>query len=382
MVSFGVEVSCPVSRARVGRLETVWGCVKTPAFLPVGTLGAPKAIHWLDVERAGVEIIMANTLHLYLRPGVDVVRRAGGLHAFVGWRKPIMVDSGGYQVFSLERVKWSEEGVRFPSPYDGSYHWLTPEKVVDIQRVLGADFCIALDVCPGYGEPEDVVSRALSLTKSWWLRAWSHWVCRVRQGGEGVRRQVLIPVLQGGMNRRWRQEHIEWLFSHRDSDQWWYVAIGGLSVGEPTSCMYEMVEATTEVLPRGVVRHLLGVGTPADIVQCVLLGVDTFDCVIPTRNGRRGLIYTWEGVIYIHNEKWKMDFSPIDERSRCPLARRYSKAFLRHLFKTGEILGMMIATQINLYFYMELMEVIRQKIREGTFAEWAREVLPRLSRRL
>lgn len=379
---FEIVAEDPHSRARVAKLHTPHGTIWTPCFLPVGTLGAPKAIHCLDLLNAGVSFLMTNAFHLYLRPGLDVIQHAGGVHAWTSWDGPIMTDSGGYQIFSLERVQVSEEGVRFPSPYDGSYHFFTPEKVVEIHRVLGSDICMALDVCPPYPAGEEVVQIALERTQAWWIRAVQHW----KTTYENARNlhQILCPVLQGGVYPHLRKRHIEWLLDQEPSLPFplHYIAIGGLSVGEPEEQMYEMVEQSTRLLPRNIPRHLLGVGTPANIIRCVQLGVDTFDCVIPTRNGRRGLIYTWHGILYLHNQKWKYDNTTVDPESRSLLARMYTRSFVRHLLKSGEILGMMIATHINLFFYMDLMQEIRRQILRGTFSQWADKVLPELSRRL
>ncbi len=366
------------SKARTGIIKTPHGNILTPAFLPVGTLGAPKAIHIIDLLSSGTQIIMSNTYHLYLKPGIEVIKKAGGLHKFTSWHKPIMTDSGGYQIFSLQNTKVSEEGVRFQSPYDGSYHFFTPEKVIHIQRALGSDIAVALDICPPYTASQEYVKWSLEITKNWYKRALYEWNNTEPQYGF---EQVLCPVLQGGMNKDLRKHHIEWLFSTTNPEPK-IVAIGGLSVGEPAEVMYEIIDLSTDYIPENTPRHLLGVGTPANIIECVLRGVDTFDCVIPTRNGRRGLIYTWQGTIYIHNEKWKYDFSPIDIHSRCPLAKIYSKAFLRHLLKADEILGMMIATTINLFFYLDLMQEIRKQINQGTFESWAKEMIKILDKRL
>ena len=365
------------TKARVGKLITPHGIVETPAFCPVGTLGAVKAIFKDDLLNAGVQMILSNTFHLYLKPGLDVIKEAGGLHRFASWNLPVMTDSGGYQVFSLKNRKVTEDGVRFQSPYDGSYHFFSPEVVIDAQRVLGSDIMVPLDVCPPYPATMAEVESAVELTHKWLLRAIEH-VEKTSPLYEHS--QGFYAVLQGGVYPSLREKAIQEIL--KIGYEFSGFAIGGLSVGEPEEDMYSMTDLSTEMLPDDKPRHLLGVGTPANILQCVMLGIDTFDCVIPTRNGRRGLLYTWQGTIYIHNSKWKYDFSPIDEGSLWHGSRTYTKAFLRHLLKTNEILGFMIATVHNIYFYMDLMRKVREHIIAGDFKEWAEEMIPILNRRL
>ncbi len=365
------------TKARVGKLITPHGEVQTPAFCPVGTLGAVKAIFKDDLASAGVQMILSNTFHLYLKPGLDVIQQAGGLHKFASWTLPVMTDSGGYQVFSLKNRKVTEDGVRFQSPYDGSYHFFSPEVVIDAQRVLGSDIMVPLDVCPPYPATVAEVESAVELTYKWLLRAIDHVKKTSPLYGYN---QGFYAVLQGGVYPELREKAIKEILNI--GYEFSGFAIGGLSVGEPEEDMYAMTDLSTDLLPEDKPRHLLGVGTPANIVQCVMYGIDTFDCVIPTRNGRRGLLYTWKGTIYIHNAKWKYDFSPIDEDSSWEGSRTYTKAFLRHLLKTNEILGFMIATVHNIFFYMDLMREIREHIVAGDFKEWAKEIIPILNRRL
>lgn len=364
--------------ARAGRLHLLSGrCLDTPAFLPVGTLGAPKAILIEEFRKLGYEAFIANAFHLYLRPGLEVIERCGGLNAFAGWDGILYTDSGGYQLFSLEVGELKEEGVQVRSPYDGSYHFLTPEKVVEIQVSLGADVFFPLDICPPYPAEEEQLRMAVERSACWLQRSLSCEEARRAQ----QKKQWMVPVIQGGVSQKWREHSLRLttdIFPSR------YVAIGGLSVGEPVSLLYSMTRFICSLLPRDTARHLLGVGTPVDILECIAAGVDTFDCVIPTRNGRRGLIYTWEGIINIHNERWKYDTRPLDtsEMPPHPVSTAYSRAFVRHLFKAGELLGMIIATVHNLAFYRELMRTARQKIIEGRFTEWKEAVLPKLTCRL
>jgi queuine tRNA-ribosyltransferase len=367
----------PQSKARTGIIHTDHGVIETPIFMPVGTLGNVKAVHQRELlNDIKAQIILGNTYHLYLRPGIDVLYKAGGLHRFNGWNKPILTDSGGFQIFSLSKIrKINEEGVTFYSHIDGSKHFFTPENVMDIQRTIGADFIMAFDECTPYPCDYLYAKNSLELTHRWLDRC----IDRFQQtkplyGYE----QSLIPIVQGSVYKDLRIQSAEYVCS---KDTFAY-AIGGLSVGEPAEEMYAMTEIVTSILPTSKPRYLMGVGTPENILESIALGIDMFDCVLPTRNARHGLLYTYDGIINIKNSKWKYDFSPIDERGIVYVDSEYSKAYLRHLFSVNEILGAMIASIHNLGFYLHLVKTAREKIKEGTFTKWKNEIIPNLSRRL
>jgi len=367
----------PQSKARTGIIHTDHGVIETPIFMPVGTLGTVKAVHQRELlNDIKAQIILGNTYHLYLRPGIDVLYKAGGLHRFNGWNKPILTDSGGFQIFSLSKIrKINEEGVTFYSHIDGSKHFFTPENVMDIQRTIGADFIMAFDECTPYPCDYLYAKNSLELTHRWLDRC----IDRFQQteplyGYE----QSLIPIVQGSVYKDLRIQSAEYVCS---KDTFAY-AIGGLSVGEPAEEMYAMTEIVTTILPTSKPRYLMGVGTPENILESIALGIDMFDCVLPTRNARHGLLYTYDGIINIKNSKWKYDFSPIDERGIVYVDSEYSKAYLRHLFSVNEILGSMIASIHNLGFYLHLVKTAREKIKEGTFTKWKNEIIPNLSRRL
>ncbi len=373
------ELLCqdPQSKARTGIIHTDHGVIETPIFMPVGTLGTVKAVHQRELlNDIKAQIILGNTYHLYLRPGIDVLYKAGGLHRFNGWNKPILTDSGGFQIFSLSKIrKINEEGVTFYSHIDGSKHFFTPENVMDIQRTIGADFIMAFDECTPYPCDYLYAKNSLELTHRWLDRC----IDRFQQtkplyGYE----QSLIPIVQGSVYRDLRIQSAEYVCS---KDTFAY-AIGGLSVGEPAEEMYAMTEIVTSILPTSKPRYLMGVGTPENILESIALGIDMFDCVLPTRNARHGLLYTYDGIINIKNSKWKYDFSPIDERGMVYVDSEYSKAYLRHLFSVNEILGAMIASIHNLGFYLHLVKTAREKIKEGTFTKWKNEIIPNLSKRL
>jgi queuine tRNA-ribosyltransferase len=367
----------PQSKARTGIIHTDHGVIETPIFMPVGTLGTVKAVHQRELlNDIKAQIILGNTYHLYLRPGIDVLYKAGGLHRFNGWNKPILTDSGGFQIFSLSKIrKINEEGVTFYSHIDGSKHFFTPENVIDIQRTIGADFIMAFDECTPYPCDYLYAKNSLELTHRWLDRC----IDRFQQtkplyGYE----QSLIPIVQGSVYKDLRIQSAEYVCS---KDTFAY-AIGGLSVGEPAEEMYAMTEIVTSILPTSKPRYLMGVGTPENILESIALGIDMFDCVLPTRNARHGLLYTYDGIINIKNSKWKYDFSPIDERGIVYVDSEYSKAYLRHLFSVNEILGAMIASIHNLGLYLHLVKTAREKIKEGTFTKWKNEIIPNLSRRL
>lgn len=365
------------SKTRAGIIKTERGNIETPIFMPVGTLGTVKAVHQRELlQDIKAQIILGNTYHLYLRPGTDVLYKAGGLHKFNGWNKPILTDSGGFQVFSLSKIrKITEEGVVFHSHIDGSKHFFTPENVMDIQRIIGADFIMAFDECTPYPCDYQYAKQSLEITHKWLNRCMDRFNATKELYGY---EQVLLPIVQGSVYKDLRKQSAEFVY---EKDAFAY-AIGGLSVGEPAEIMYEITDAVTDILPVEKPRYLMGVGTPENILQGIALGIDMFDCVMPTRNARHGLLYTYDGIINIKNSKWKYDFSPIDERGICFVDTEYTKAYLRHLFSVDEMLGAMIASVHNLAFYLHLVKTAREKILKGEFLEWKKEVEKNLSRKI
>lgn len=365
------------SNARAGVITTDHGEIATPVFMPVGTAGTVKAVHIRDVdEDVKARIILGNTYHLYLRPGLDILKGAGGLHKFNGWTKPILTDSGGYQVYSLaHRRKMKEEGVVFQSHIDGSRHLFTPERVMDIQRVIGADIMMAFDECTPYPCEYDYALKSMELTHRWLDRC----VARFSET-EGLYgyRQTLFPIVQGSVYRDLRIQSAEKIASVGAEGN----AIGGLAVGEPIETMYEFTEMVCNILPKDKPRYLMGVGTPANILEGISQGVDMFDCVMPTRNGRNGMIFTKNGIINLRNEKWKADFSALDPEGTSFVDSAYSRAYLRHLFVAGEMLGPMIASQHNIAFYLWLVDEARRKIEEGTFVSWKQAMVKKVAHRL
>ena len=364
------------SNARAGELHTAHGVIQTPIFMPVGTAGTVKGVQQKSLkEDVKAQIILGNTYHLYLRPGLDVLHKVGGLHKFIGWDKPLLTDSGGYQVFSLANSrKITEEGVMFKSHIDGSKHLFTPEGVMDIQRKIGADIIMAFDECTPYPCDFDYASRSLDMTHRWLKRCCDQFDSTEPLYGFD---QTLFPIVQGSTYKDLRLKSAEKIASFgRDGN-----AIGGLSVGEPAEMMYEMTDLVCGILPKDKPRYLMGVGTPANILENIALGVDMFDCVMPTRNARNGMLFTSEGFINIKNEKWKDDFSPIDENLG-EVSSFYSKAYLRHLIHSKEILGAEIASIHNLSFYLWLVGEARKQIIEGTFASWKNIMVEKVSRRL
>ena len=363
--------------ARFGVIETDHGRIETPIFMPVGTVGSVKGVYHRDLEEdIGAEIILGNTYHLYLRPGLDILSQAGGLHKFISWDKPILTDSGGYQVFSLAQCrKLTDEGYEFQSHIDGSKHIFTPENNIDIQRIIGADIIMALDeCCPGEADYK-YASDSLDLTLKWLKR------CIARfDGTEPLygHHQAFFPIVQGCIYPDLRRKAAEELTA---LDREGY-AIGGLSVGEPTELMYQMIEEVHPILPRDKPRYLMGVGTPANILEAIARGIDMFDCVMPTRNGRNGMLFTSEGIINIRNRKWAEDFSPIDPDGTSFVDRRYTKAYLRHLFIAGEMLGAQIASEHNLAFYLNLVRMAREHILKGDFNSWKFAMVTKLQTRL
>ncbi|MCC6410733.1 MAG: tRNA guanosine(34) transglycosylase Tgt [Saprospiraceae bacterium] len=365
------------TRARVGKLHTAHGTVETPIFMPVGTAATVKAVHMHELERdISAQIILGNTYHLYLRPGLDVLREAGGLHGFNGWHRPMLTDSGGYQVYSLaHRRKIKDEGVMFQSHIDGSKHHFTPEGVMDIQRVIGADIIMAFDECTPYPCDYNYAKKSLDLTHRWLKRCIDRFQTTEPVYGYD---QALFPIVQGSTYPDLRKQSAETIAEHGAEGN----AIGGLSVGEPAEDMYAMTDLVTAILPADKPRYLMGVGTPENILECIALGIDMFDCVLPTRNARHGVLYTAEGIIHIRNAKWKNDFDPIDSDSPAPTSRLHSRAYLRHLFVNEEILGMQLATLQNLSFYLWLVGEARRRITDGSFADWKKNMVEKVTRKL
>jgi queuine tRNA-ribosyltransferase len=376
-MQFTLETTDPKSRARAGRLSTAHGTIETPIFMPVGTAGTVKAVHQRELKQdIGAQIILGNTYHLYLRPGLDVLHKAGGLHKFGGWDGPILTDSGGYQVFSLSDIrKIEEEGVKFRSHIDGSKIVFTPEGVMDIQRIIGADIIMAFDECPPYPSTREYAQKSMELTHRWLLRCIDRLDSTEPHYGY---EQQLFPIVQGSTYSDLRQQSAEFIAAQNRAGN----AIGGLSVGEPAEEMYKTTDLVCNILPADKPRYLMGVGTPANILECIALGVDMFDCVMPTRNARNGMLFTTQGIINIRNEKWKEDFSPIDPGLKDYASTFYSKAYLRHLIHSKEMLGAQIASVHNLSFYLWLVGQAREQIKGGTFSVWKDQMIPKLMQRL
>ena len=374
---FELIQSDPQSKARLGRLHTDHGTIETPIFMPVGTVGSVKGVHQQELrDDINAQIILGNTYHLFLRPGTAVLEAAGGLHQFIGWERPILTDSGGYQVYSLSGSrKIQEEGVKFQSHIDGSYHFFTPERAIEIQRSIGADIIMAFDECTPYPCDYAYAKRSMHLTHRWLARCFTAMEqTEPKYGYE----QALFPIVQGSTYKDLREASAHAIAGFDAVGN----AIGGLSVGEPDEDLYEMTELVCGILPTDKPRYLMGVGTPINLLESIALGVDMFDCVMPSRNARHGLLYTWEGTINIKNEKWAKDFSPLDASSNVWVDQVYTKAYLRHLIKTGEYLGIQIATIHNLAFYLELMRVAREKIASGEFVAWKNQIVTKLGQRL
>lgn len=365
------------SNARAGLITTAHGTIETPIFMPVGTVGSVKAVHFHELENdIKAQIILGNTYHLYLRPGMDVIEKAGGLHKFNGWKHPILTDSGGFQVFSLSaNRKLKEEGAYFRSHIDGSKHLFTPEGVVDIQRSIGSDIMMALDECPPGDSDYQYAKKSLALTLRWLRRGWDHY--KATDGKYGYS-QAYFPIVQGCVYKDLRQESAKFVADLGADGN----AIGGLAVGEPTEKMYEMIEIVNEILPKDKPRYLMGVGTPANILEAIERGVDMMDCVMPTRNGRNGMLFTKNGIMNMRNKKWADDFSPIEIDGASEVDRMYSRAYLRHLFVSQEILAMQIASIHNLAFYLWLVGEARSHILAGDFKAWKDETVVRVMQRL
>lgn len=365
------------SKARAGLLHTDHGTIETPIFMPVGTQGSVKGVHqWELREEVTAQIILGNTFHLYLRPGLEVLGKAGGLHQFIGWERPILTDSGGYQVYSLAKSrKITEEGVKFQSHHDGSYHFFSPERAIDIQRVIGADIIMAFDECTPYPCDYKYAQRSMHMTHRWLKRCISQMDSTEPLYGYN---QALFPIVQGSVYPDLRKESAEFIAEQGAIGN----AIGGLSVGEPDEDLYSMTDLVCSILPADKPRYLMGVGTPVNLLEGIALGVDMFDCVMPSRNARHGLLFTSEGTINIKNQKWALDFSQIDENGTAYVDKVYTKAYLHHLIKAKENLAIQIATVHNLSFYLALMKEARSRILDGTFRTWKDEQVKKLGRRL
>jgi len=361
------------SKARAGVIFTEHGEIATPAFMPVGTVGSVKGVHVKDLkEQVNAKIILGNTYHLYLRPGLEVLKQAGGLHKFSAWDGPILTDSGGFQVFSLShRRKLTENGAEFQSHIDGSRHIFTPENVVDIQRIIGADIIMAFDECPPGDSDFEYAKKSMELTHRWLKRGVERFEATKSAYGYS---QTLFPIVQGSGFKDLRKQSAEYISEFNCEGN----AIGGLAVGEPEDVMYEMIEVVNEILPIEKPRYLMGVGTPTNILESISLGVDMFDCVMPTRNGRNGMLFTSKGIINIKNEKWKYDFSPIDDAGFCQIDLIYSKSYLRHLFISDEMLGPQLASIHNLAFYLWLIQEARNQILNNTFLKWKEQILKQI----
>lgn len=365
------------SNARAGLLETDHGSIETPIFMPVGTAGTVKGVHQRELkDDIGAQIILGNTYHLYLRPGLEILNEAGGLHRFIGWGKPILTDSGGYQVYSLAgQRKIEEEGVHFQSHIDGSRHFFTPENIMDTQRLIGADIVMAFDECTPYPCAYDYAERSMHMTHRWLDRCIHRFDATDPHYGY---EQNLFPIVQGSVYPDLREQSAAYIASKDRAGN----AIGGLSVGEPHEDMYAMTDLVCGILPKEKPRYLMGVGTPVNILESIALGIDMFDCVMPTRNARHGMLYTSEGIINIKNKKWDRDFSPVDPNGTIFSDTSYTKAYLRHLIHSGELLAGQIASLHNLSFYLWLVKEARNQIKEGTFARWKNEMVKKLDTRL
>ena len=376
-LQFELHTTDVQSAARAGTITTDHGTIQTPIFMPVGTVGSVKGVSQQQLKNnVGAQIILGNTYHLYLRPGMEVVEAAGGLHRFANWDRPILTDSGGYQVFSLAaNRKINEEGVMFQSHIDGSRHLFTPEKVMDIERTIGADIMMAFDECPPAASTYKYAQNSMHLTHRWLDRCFTHFNATPDKYGYT---QNLFPIVQGGVYHDLRKASCEYIASKEATGN----AIGGLSVGEPEPVMYEICSLCCDHLPQNKPRYLMGVGTPWNILECISLGIDMFDCVMPTRNGRNAMLFTTKGVVNIDNKKWETDFSPIDDGLDCEVSQYYNKAYVRHLFKAGELLGLTIASIHNLAFYLWLVKEARKHIVAGDFVSWKEDMVPVLKTRL
>jgi queuine tRNA-ribosyltransferase len=375
-MTFELQHTDNASDARAGLITTDHGKIETPIFMPVGTVGSVKGVHFSELrQQVGAQIILGNTYHLYLRPGLDILHKAGGLHKFISWDRPMLTDSGGFQVFSLAGIrKLTEEGCMFTSHIDGSRHFFTPENVMDTERTIGADIIMALDECPPGKSDYEYARKSLSMTQRWLDRCIKRFNETEPQYGY---QQSLFPIVQGCTYKDLRTEAAKYVADKGADGN----AIGGLAVGEPTEVMYEMIEVVNEILPKDKPRYLMGVGTPQNLLEGIERGVDMFDCVMPTRNGRNAMLFTYEGTMNMKNKKWEDDFSPIDPDG-CEIDRIHTKAYLHHLFKAQELLAMQIASIHNLSFYLRLVGDARKHIIAGDFTMWKRSIVEQLGRRL
>ena len=376
-MKFTIHKKDSKSNARLAEFETAHGIVKTPIFMPVGTAGTVKGVHQKEIEKdTQAQIILGNTYHLYLRPGLDVIESTGGLHKFIGWDKPLLTDSGGYQVYSLSGArKIIEKGVTFQSHIDGSYHFFTPEYAIDIQRTIGADIIMAFDECTPYPCKYEYAEKSMHMTHRWLKRCCDRFDSTEGKYGYD---QSFFPIVQGSVFKDLRKQSADKISSFNRVGN----AIGGLSVEEPHEMMYEMTDVVCSILPEDKPRYLMGVGTPTNLLENISLGIDMFDCVMPTRNARNGMLFTSEGTINIKNKKWEKDYSPLDPYGTSYVDQSYSKAYVRHLFKADEILGKQIASLHNIRFYLWLMEQARIKLKEGTFSSWKNQMVKKLDIRL
>ena len=376
-MTFEIQHLDPHSNARAGKIMTDHGPIETPIFMPVGTLGTVKGVHTHEIENdIKAQIILGNTYHLYLRPGIEILKTAGGLHKFNGWNHPILTDSGGYQVYSLaHRRKIKEEGVTFASHIDGSKHFFSPERAIDIQRIIGGDIIMAFDECTPYPCEYDYAKTSLDLTHRWLIRCIRHFDSTPPQYDY---QQTFFPIVQGSVYKDLRIKSAEFIAEQNQHGN----AIGGLSVGEPAEDMYAMTDVVCQILPKDKPRYLMGVGTPVNLLENIALGIDMFDCVLPSRNARHGLLYTANGMMNMKNLRWADDFSAIDSESTAPTSRFHTKAYLRHLFHVGELLAGQIATLHNLAFYLWLVTEARNRIIDGSFATWKAEMVKKLEVRL
>lgn len=375
-MTFELQYTDNASDARAGLITTDHGKIETPIFMPVGTVGSVKGVHFSELrQQVGAQIILGNTYHLYLRPGLDILHKAGGLHKFISWDRPMLTDSGGFQVFSLAGIrKLTEEGCMFTSHIDGSRHFFTPENVMDTERTIGADIIMALDECPPGKSDYEYARKSLSMTQRWLDRCIKRFNETEPQYGY---QQSLFPIVQGCTYKDLRTKAAKYVADKGAEGN----AIGGLAVGEPTEVMYEMIEVVNEILPKDKPRYLMGVGTPQNLLEGIERGVDMFDCVMPTRNGRNAMLFTYEGTMNMKNKKWEDDFSPIDPDG-CEIDRTHTKAYLHHLFKAQELLAMQIASIHNLSFYLRLVGDARKHIIAGDFTTWKRSIVEQLGRRL
>lgn len=376
-MKFELIAEDPKTKARAGILHTDRGEIETPIFMPVGTVGTVKAVHQNELnEEIKAQIILANTYHLYLRPGTKILEKAGGIHQFMNWQKPMLTDSGGYQIFSLSNNrKLTEDGALFQSHIDGSKHHFSPESVIDIERSIGADIIMAFDECPPYPCEYSYAEKSMQLTHRWLTRCVNRFKETEPKYGK---EQALFPIVQGSVYKDLRTASAEFIASKEMDGN----AIGGLSVGEPSEIMYEMTELVCDILPKTKPRYLMGVGTPENILECISLGIDMFDCVMPTRNARNGMLFTSEGIINIKNKKWESDFSPIDNNSETWIDKNHSKAYLRHLMQASERLASQIASIHNLAFYLRLVKECRKHIIAGTYSDYKNEMKKRVITRL